>query len=179
MQSNSAHSQSGTLATPVHVLSLQTVTTSNSRTLVRCPFSLPVPPTRNQLGLQSSYDNRQEGWHLLVMNSGPVVFPTIKRVHQTHTDLGVHHNLMKRILFTNCIIVPVFCGCADHSEIDLSDFWVSDFGLLQVKSLKEIPICVGMLSAGQVPGSRCINSGAFCVVSGTEPSQAFVWEILS
>ena len=56
---------------------------------------------------------------------------------------------------------------------------MSDFGLLQVKSQEEIPICVDMLSAGQLPGSRCINSGAVCVVSGTEPSQAFVWEILS
>ena len=65
MQSNSAHSQSGTLAPSVHVLSLQTVTTSSSRTLVRCPFTLPVPPTRKQLRLQSSFDNRQEGWHLL------------------------------------------------------------------------------------------------------------------
>ena len=88
MQSNSAHSQSGTLAPSVHVLSLQTVTTSNSRILVRCPFSLPVPPTRKQPRLQFAFDGRvvQEGWHMLVINSGPAVLSTIKRVHQTHTQ---------------------------------------------------------------------------------------------
>ena len=63
---------------------------------------------------------------MLGINSGPAVFPTIKRVHQTHTDLGVHHNLMKCILFTNCIIVPVFCDGADHSEIDVTASQVTE-----------------------------------------------------
>ena len=83
-----------------------------------------MPHTCKKLKLQTAFDSRvfQEGWHMLGINSGPAVFPTIMRVHQTHTDPGVHHNLMSCIPFTNCIIVPVFCGCAEPSGINLSEF---------------------------------------------------------